>query len=89
MASPSLFTIPRYVAALEREGLEVLLAEDRTRALRTVALPPDDQEEFERAYAAKWGEDELARQQAMSAAWRDIVVGRRGGYGLFIARVPV
>jgi len=89
MASPSLFTIPRYVAALEGEGLEVLLAEDRTRALRVAALPAADQEEFERAFAGKWGEDELARQQAMSTAWRSIVSGGRGGYALFIARVPV
>ncbi|HEX6030451.1 MAG TPA: class I SAM-dependent methyltransferase [Tepidiformaceae bacterium] len=89
MAFPSLFTLPQYVAALEREELEVLLAEDRTRALRVVALPPEDQEEFEQAFAAKWGDKELARQQASSAAWRDIVSGGRGGYALFVARVPV
>ena len=84
---PSLFTMTEYVAALAANGFDLLLAEDRTFALAGHRPPaPADQQAFEQAYAARWGEAELARQKAPGEAWQSLAVQGKTGVGMFIAR---
>lgn len=85
---PSLLTVAGYVAAADAAGLDVLLAEDRTAAV--AALPRAntvaDQEVFERAFAARWGEAELARQKEPGETWQRLVREGKTGFGTFVAR---
>lgn len=84
---PSLFTPAEYVALLTANGFDLLFAEDRTYALAAQRAPtPIDQERFERAYASRWGEAELARQKAPGEAWQALAVQGKTGVGMFIAR---
>ncbi len=87
-AFPSLLSIPDYVALLDRSGFEVLLAEERTRAVigdRRLD-PPMDQELWELAFVRRFGEAELERQRGPSVLWRDLIVSGRTGYAMFIGR---
>jgi sarcosine/dimethylglycine N-methyltransferase len=86
-AFPSLFTLPRYSAALTESGFEVLHAEDRTKAVlaqRTRGLPDD--EAWWREFASRWGPAEAQARLEAGAAWQSLLEGGRAGYGMFIAR---
>lgn len=85
---PSLLKPDQYVALLAANWFDLLLAEDRTFALAAAhrAVPPDDQELFEMAYARRWGEAELERQKAPGDAWASLVRGGKTGVAMFIAR---
>lgn len=84
---PSLFSIATYVALADAAGFDVLHAEDRTAAL---AAGPrggaPDEEAFARAFAARWGEAELARQREPGETWQRLVREGKTGFGMFIAR---
>ncbi len=84
---PSLLRIPEYVALLDGSGFEVLLAEDRTRALvgggRQAAA---DQERWVEGFAARFGPEAVARQREPSEAWAAMLQDGRSGYGMFVAR---
>ncbi len=84
---PSLVRIPEYVALLDGAGFEVLLAEDRTRAVLGSRLPAGaDQEPWLDGFAARFGEDAVARQREPSETWAAMIEGQRSGYGMFVAR---
>ncbi|MBI5947593.1 MAG: methyltransferase domain-containing protein [Chloroflexi bacterium] len=84
---PSLLRIPEYVALLDGAGFEVLLAEDRTRALLGARLPAAaDQELWLESFAARFGKDAVARQREPSETWAAMIEGGRSGYGMFVAR---
>ena len=85
---PSLLRLPQYTALLDEYGFEVLLAEDRTRAVaaqhpRAVAR---DQEQWEADFAAHYGDAEHQRQQAMIEVWLTLLRAERAGYGMFVCR---
>ena len=84
---PSVLRLADYVALLDSAGFEVLVAEDRTPAISAPQYPrPDDQARWEQAFAARYGEAELTRQQTPNRYWRELVGAGHTGYGLFIAR---
>jgi len=85
---PSLPTLAEYVSLLAAEGFELLLAEDRTRALRTEPAVPSDQDAFERAFVERWGEAELKRQKAPGELWQKLVKEGKMTFGAVIARKP-
>jgi len=85
---PSLLRLPQYTALLDECGFEVLLAEDRTRAV--VAQYPQvrarDQKEWEADFAARHGDTEHLRQRAMGEVWLTLLQAERVGYGMFVGR---
>lgn len=88
-AFPSLFSIPRYVAELDALGFEILLAEDRTDAVRQArrGILPDEWQwwaDFER----RWGKAEAEARGEIGRTWQRLVRQGRGGYGMFLARKP-
>lgn len=89
-AFPSLFTLPRYVAALDGLGFDILLAEDRTEALvRDRSLQLVDQELWWVQFAERWGETEASERREVGLAWWRTVQAGRAGYGMFVARRPL
>ncbi len=86
-AFPSLLRLPEYALLLDQSGFDLLLAEDRTPAVLVGrAVTPPDQEAWERDFAARYGWEEVARQQAPGNEWRAMLQAGRGGYGMFIGR---
>lgn len=87
-AFPRMPTLAQYVALLDGSGFDVLLAEDRTAwaAVARRRVTAVDQEIWLAGYAARWGEEEVARRITPGEAWREMVIGGRGGYAMFIAR---
>lgn len=86
-AFPGLLRLPEYVLLLDQSGFDVLLAEDRTPvalAAPRVAVP--DQDAWEQDFAARFGWEEVGRQQAPANEWVALVRAGRTGYGMFIAR---
>ncbi|MBI3796474.1 MAG: class I SAM-dependent methyltransferase [Deltaproteobacteria bacterium] len=87
-AFPSLLRLPQYTALLDEHGFEVLLAEDRTRAL--VAQYPQvrarDQERWEAEFAARHSDAERQRQRARGEVWLTLLRAERTGYGMFVCR---
>ena len=84
---PSLLRIPEYVTVLESVGFEVLLAENRTRAVLGARLPAaEDQELWLEGFVARFGSAAVARQREPSEAWAGMIEGQRAGYAMFIAR---
>ena len=85
---PSLLRLPQYTALLDEHGFEVLLAEDRTRAV--VAQYPQvrarDREQWEADFAARHGDAERQRQRAMGEVWLTLLRAERMGYGMFVCR---
>ena len=88
MGVPSLLRLPQYTALLDEHGFEVLLAEDRTRAV--VAQYPQvkvrDQLQWEADFGARYGEAERQRQRAMGEGWLTLLRAERVGYGMFVGR---
>jgi SAM-dependent methyltransferase len=88
-AFPSLFTVPRYVAALDRLGFEVLLAEDRTEALAEGRIRGlTDDELWWNDFVKRWGESAANARLEAGRAWQSLVQQGRAGYAMFIARMP-
>ena len=86
-AFPSLFTVPRYVSALDSLGFEVLLAEDRTAAVAELRTRPSaDDEQWWRDFATRWGEAEANARRATGALWQKLLERGSAGYAMFIAR---
>ncbi len=86
-AFPSLFTIARYVAALDTHGFDVLRAEDRTRAVlaaRPAGLVDDELWWYD--FSQRWGESQANERLRSGRAWQELLAQGRAGYGLFIAR---
>jgi len=85
---PSLLRLPQYTALLDEHGFEVLLAEDRTRAV--VAQQPEvkarDQRQWEADFAARHGDAERQRQRARVETWLTLLRAERVGYGMFVCR---
>ena len=89
-AFPSLFTLAQYVAALDACGFEVLLAEDRTRALLADrARGQADDELWWSDFEERWGATEVQERIDAGQAWQAMLQGGRAGYGMFIARRSV
>jgi sarcosine/dimethylglycine N-methyltransferase len=86
-AFPSLLRVAEYVRLLDDSGFEVLLAEDRTADTppRTGAAAPDE-EDWQRDFVGRYGEEEVARQYERIGAWRHLLEAGRGGYSMFIGR---
>ena len=87
-AFPSLLRLSEYTVLLDRCGFEVLLAEDRTRAIaaQSSRATPSDQLQWYAAYAARHSETEARRHLAIVEQWADLVRTERTGYGMLIAR---
>ena len=87
-AFPSLLRLDEYTRLLGRCGFEVLLAEDRTRAVaaQTSRTIPSDQLQWVADYSARYGEAEAQRQVSILSQWADLVRAERAGYGMLIAR---
>lgn len=85
---PSLPTLAEYVSLLAEQGFDLLLAEDRTRALRNAPAVPSDQEAFEHDFVERWGKAELKRQKAPGELWQRLVKEGKMTFGAVIARKP-
>jgi hypothetical protein len=85
---PWLPRLPQYVALLDEYGFEVLLAEDRTRAVvaQQSEVRPRDQRQWEADFAAQHGDAQRQRQRAMVEAWLTLLRTERVGYGMFVSR---
>lgn len=87
-AFPSLLRLPQYTTALDQHGFEVLLAEDRTNAVVTQQpkVRARDREQWERDFAARHGDAEHQRLQAMGEVWLTLLRAERVGYGMFVCQ---
>ncbi|HMF28782.1 MAG TPA: methyltransferase domain-containing protein [Candidatus Cybelea sp.] len=87
-AFPSLMRLADYSATLDACGFELLLAEDRTRAVAAQhpRVQPLDQSRWEADFAARRGRPEIDRQNALLEIWANLVRAEHAGYGMFIAR---
>jgi len=84
----SLLRLVEYTALLDQHGFEVLLAEDRTCAVaaQRSRATPGDQREWEVDFAARHGEAEAQRLEAISWIWLNLLRAERAGYGMFVCR---
>jgi SAM-dependent methyltransferase len=84
---PSLLSVAEYARLLDASGFDVLVAEDWTEQIVRVRAPQaPDQEVWERAFVARFGADEVRRQQVPFDLWRSLLQANVTGYGRFIAR---
>jgi len=84
---PSLLSVADYVHLLDACGFDVLVAEDWTAEVVRVRAPQaPDQEVWQQAFAARYGADEVRRQQVPFDLWRTLLQANVTGYGRFIAR---
>ena len=84
----SLLRIPEYTALLDEHGFEVLLAEDRTRAVgaQHSRATSGDQREWELDFGACHGEAEAQRLRAITEIWLNLLRAERAGFGMFVCR---
>jgi hypothetical protein len=84
----SLLRIPDYTALLDQHGFDVLLAEDRTRAVAAqhTRATSGDQREWELDFGARHGEAETERLRVITEVWLNLVRAERAGYGMFVCR---
>jgi hypothetical protein len=84
----SLLQIPEYTALLDQHGFEVLLAENRTRAVAAQhsRATPSDQQEWELDFRARHEEAEAHRLRAITEIWLNLLRTERAGYGMFVCR---
>jgi SAM-dependent methyltransferase len=77
-----------YTGLLDQQGFEVLLAEDRTRAVAAqysrAKIP--DQGEWEIDFATRHGGKQTDRLRAIGDIWLNLLRAERTGYGMFICR---
>ena len=85
---PVLLRLPRYITLLDSHGLEVLLAEDRTRAVvaQQPSVWPCDQKQWEADFTARHGRTELHRQRDLLRLLRTLQESERMGYGMFVCQ---
>ena len=85
---PSLLRVAEYVALLEANSLELLLAEDVTylRGASGGSVPPADQGTWEASFANRYGGEELTRQEASIDSWVALLKAGTTGHGMLIAR---
>jgi hypothetical protein len=87
-AFPTLLRLPEYAVLLDGCGFEVLLAEDRTRAVAAQhsRATPTDQPQWDADFSARHGQAEARRQVALAEVWANPVRAERAGYAMLIAR---
>lgn len=79
--------VAEYVALLEANGFELLLAEDVTYlGGARGGAPALDQERWEADFARRYGSDELAQQESRVASWVTLLKSGAAGNGMFVAR---
>ncbi len=85
---PVLLRLPQYITLLDSHGLEVLLAEDRTRAVvaQQPSVWPRDQKQWEADFTAQHGRTELHRQRDLLRLLRTLQESERMGYGMFVCQ---
>lgn len=84
---PALLSVAEYARLLDTSGFDVLVAEDWTEEILRVRAPQaPDQEQWERAFVARFGAEEVQRQRPPFDLWRSLLQANVTGYGRFIAR---